>query len=223
MRLERMTGVVVLAAGLVFGGIVLAAPPDTKAADEKPPAEKTVADVPAPPKGMMAPMQPVKPKPVVLGPQHKVLGGFTGRWKTTTHIMVAGPTTPEQDTEGTAEGKLVMGGRFAQLMHAGLLNGEPFEGLMLCGYDEVVQKYTAIWVDNTSTAIIRYVGTYDSAKKQISMNSHYSDPATRRLTLARVTMTFVDANTIVYDEYIAHAVGEKEAHTRSITYKKATS
>jgi hypothetical protein len=221
MRLERMTGVVVLAAGLVFGGVALAAPPDTKAAEAKAPADKSSDDVPAPPKGMKAPLQPLKPKPVVLGPQHKVLGGFAGRWKTTTHIMVGTPTIPEQDTEGTAEGKLVMGGRFAQLMHTGLLNGEPFEGMMLCGYDEVVQKYTAIWVDNASTAIIHYVGLYDAAKKQISMNSHYSDPATRRLTLARVTMTFVDANTIVYDQYIAHAVGEKEAHTMSITYKKA--
>jgi len=213
MRLERMTGVVVLAAGLLWGGAAVAAPAD----------ERTPADVPLPPTGMKAPMSPAKPKPVELGAEHKILRGFSGRWKTTVHMMPTGPSAPVQDTEGTADGKLIMGGRFAQVMHTGTLNGERFEGMMLCGFDEVVNKYRSIWVDNASTAILQYVGTYDASKKQLTMTSHYSDQTTRRLTLARIVMTFADADTIVYDEYIAHAVGEKETHTMTVTYKRASS
>ena len=212
MRLERMTAVVVLAAGLVLGGVAVAAPPEDKAP----------IDAPMPARGMKAQLQPAQPKPVELGPEHKFLGGFAGHWKTTVHIMQADPSTPGQDTEGTADGKLVMGGRFVQLMHAGLLNGQPFEGMMLCGFDVVVKRYRSIWVDNTGTAIIQYVGTYDASKKQLTMSSQaYSDEKTKMLTFARTVMTFVDANTMVYDEYIAHAVGGKEARTMSITYKRA--
>ena len=212
MTFERMTGVVVLAAGLVWGGVAFAAPAEDKAPGE----------VPAPPRGMKAPMPPAKQKPVELGPEHKILGGFAGRWKTTVHVMQPDPSAPAQDTEGTADGKLMMGGRFAQLMHAGTLNGQPFEGMMICGFDQVVQRYTSIWVDNASTAIIHYVGTYDASKKQLTMNSHYSDQTTRRLTIAKMVVTFVDDKTIVYDEYIAHAVGEKETPTMSVTYRRAT-
>lgn len=211
MRLERMTAVVVFAAGLVLGGVAVAAPQE----------EKAPAAVPVQRVAPKSTLRAVPPRPLELGPEHKILGGFAGHWKTTVHIVQADPSTPVPDGEGTADGKLVMGGRFAQVTHAGTMNGQPFEGMMLCGFDEVVKKYTSSWVDNASTAIIRYVGTYDASKKQLTMSSHYSEQTTRRLTLARTVMTFVDANTIVYDEYIAHAVGEKETHTMSVTYKRA--
>jgi hypothetical protein len=206
-----MTAVVVFAAGLVFGGVAVAAPQE----------ETAPAAVPVQRVAPKSPLRAVPPRSLELGPEHKILGGFVGHWKTTVHIVQADPSTPVPDGEGTADGKVVMGGRFAQVTHAGTMNGQPFEGMMLCGFDEVVKKYTSSWVDNASTAIIHYVGTYDASKKQLTMSSHYSEQTTRRLTLARTVMTFVDANTIVYDEYIAHAVGEKETHTMSVTYKRA--
>jgi uncharacterized protein (DUF111 family) len=61
---------------------------------------------------------------------------------------------------------------------------------------------------------------YDAAKKQLTMSAHFSDPASRRLTILKTVTTLVDANNWVYDEYTAHAVGEKESHTMSITYKR---
>jgi hypothetical protein len=212
-----MAAVVVLAVGLVLGGVAVAAPATPPPDEQAPPdAAAPVAIMAAP----RSPNSPLPPKAMEAGPEHKMLAGFVGHWKTSLKVEPTVPPTPAKNNEGTADGKLVMGGRFAQVTQVGMLDGKPFEGMFLCGFDKAVSKFTAAWIDNQGTAIIHYVGTYDESKKQLTMSSHYSDQWMRKLTIARIVVTFVDANTMTYDEYIAHAVGEQEAHTVSMTYKK---
>jgi hypothetical protein len=218
-----MTAVVVLASGIALGGAVAAAAPD--AAPETPPPSRP-PDAMAPgdsgsiPRGPKAPLKSVMAKPKELGPEHKLLSGFVGAWKSKVHVLQDTAAAVQQDVEGNADGKLIMGGRFVQVMHSGLINGQPFEGMMILGFDNVINRYVSIWINNGGTAMIHFVGTYDAAKKQLTMSSHFSDPSSRRLTILKTVTTLVDANNWVYDEYTAHAVGEKEAHTVSITYKR---
>jgi hypothetical protein len=218
-----MTAVVVLASGLMVGGVVAAAAPDaipqTPAPSQPPPVVRPGATAMVP-SGATVPLRPIAPKPKELGPEHKILNGFVGAWKSKLHVMQETATAVEQDTDGTAEGKLIMGGRFVQVMHTGLINDRPVEGMMILGYDNVINRYVSSWVDNEGTAMIHFVGTYDAAKKQLTMSAHFSEPASRRLTILKTVTTFVDANNWVYDEYTSHAVGEKETHARSVTYKR---
>lgn len=213
MGLERLTGVMVLAAAAAIGGV---------AAAEPAPAAQPM---PAPPKTSPHHQQAVPaPKPNEPGPEHKLLGSFVGHWKSTVHILqpdeAAANPIPAQDSQGTADGKLNLGGRFVELTHTGVLNGQPYEGMVLLGYDDVIKKYTAIWIDTTSPAFLSYIGTYDAAKKQYSLISHFSDQVSRRFTISHMTMTFVDADTMVFDEFISHAVDSAEVHTRTITFKR---
>jgi len=223
MRLERMTAVVVLAAGLLAGGVVSAAPPATEPPATKPPATKP-SDATNPPglipTGVKSPTAPAPPKPRPLGEQHKILASFVGHWKAKVPPTQTPLALSRKDEERTADGKLVMGGRFAQVSLEGVQGGQPFEGMMLVGFDEVVNRYTGMWVDTSSNAIIHSVGTFDAAKKQLTMTAHFSAPATRRLTIQKVVMTFVDANHWTYEEYVAHAVGEKETLTTSLSFNK---
>jgi hypothetical protein len=124
------------------------------------------------------------------------------------------------DLDGTAEGKLIMGGRFVQIAQQATINGLPFEGVSVIGFDNVINRYVSTWVDNATNGIIHFVGTYDDPKKQLTMEAHYSDPVSRRLTIARTVTTFVDAKTWTYDEYISHQKGEKETHMSTVTFKK---
>jgi hypothetical protein len=125
-----------------------------------------------------------------------------------------------QGNPGTAEGKLAMGGRFAQFSHTGTLKGQPYEGLVVFGFDDVINRYTAIWTDTTSPAFLSYVGTYDASKKALTLTARYSDQANRKYTESRIVVTFVDKDTIVLDEYVAQPVGAQAAHTRAVTFKR---
>jgi hypothetical protein len=220
MRLARISIVVVLASALVAAA-AWAATPDAKQAPGPSPAPAAGAAAGSPnTKTVNAPRYtPLKPQG--LSAQHKILEGYVGKWKTTIHIMPEDSSAEPSDSQGTAEGKLLMGGRFIEMTHTSVVGGQPYEGTWLCGYDDVVSRYMSTWIDNTSPAILSYVGAYDSAKKQMTMTTHYSDPQNRKLVMSRVTLTTVDANTVVFDQYIAHAVGGKEAHTMSITYKRS--
>jgi hypothetical protein len=214
MRLERMTAVVVLATGLLAGGAALAQT-DKEPADKQPlPPSLDV------PRGPKAPLKKATAKPAELLPQQKVLEGLVGQWKFKMHVPQQDPNAPAQDIEGTAEGKLIMGGRFVAISHQGMTNGTKLEGLNTIGFDNVINRYVSSWVDNATNGIIHFVGTYDATKKQLTMEAHYSDPVSRRLTIARTVTTFVDAKTWTYEEFISHAKGEKETPSPTITFKK---
>ena len=166
-------------------------------------------------------MAKAEPKPAKPGPEHKILGAFAGQWKSTLHAIErdSDDITPA-DTQGTAEGKLQLDGRFAQLTHTGIQSGKPYEGIVLFGFDDVINKYTAIWMDSTSPAFISYVGTYDAGKKLLTLTSHFSEQVSRLFISSRLVVNFVDADTIIVDEYVARGVGASESHTRSFTYKR---
>jgi hypothetical protein len=208
MRLERITGVLVLAAAAVAGG--------ASAADPTPAAPPKVS----PHQQQGAP----KPKSDEPSADHKLLASFVGHWKSTVHYLQSDPAaanpTPPQDSQGAADGKLELGGRFVELAHTGVLNGQPYEGKILVGFDDVIKKYTAIWRDTTSPAFLSYFGTYNAAKKQYSLEAHFSDQVTRKFIVSHLTMTFVDADTMVFDEFVSHTVGGAEVHTRTITFKR---
>ena len=196
MRLERMTGVLVLSAGVVLGSVLAAEPVPITGDKTAPKDADPVLILPTDAKMPNAPKALPKPgKPAEVSVEHKLLTGFVGHWKTTVHVMSPDANSPVQDTQGTADGTLAMGGRFAELTHTGVLNGQPFEAKLFCGFDDVFNKYTALWLDTTSPAMITYIGTYVSSKQQFTMTAHYSEQGTRRLTIARIVITFVDSNT----------------------------
>jgi len=209
MRLARMSAVVMVVTGMAVAGSAAS-----------PPAAPGTAPAPPVPMGPRAPLHAVAPKPKGLSPQHKILEGFGGHWKATLHVMQDSATTPAQDTEGTADGKVIMNGRFAEIAHSGLMNGQPYEGRMIVGFDSVINRYKAVWFDSGGESLIDFVGGYDQAKKQLTLDSHYSDSATHRLVIAKIVISFVSTDNWVYDEYIAHAQGETPAHTMSITFKR---
>lgn len=200
MRLERSIAAAALSLGLMLGGAARAATPGSKAAT----AEQLAANA----------EKLAKP-----GPEHKVLESFLGHW-TSKVSMQPDPSKPAQESVGSADGKMVLGGRFVQVNHKGTMMGQPFEGMMLAGFDNVPKRYESDWVDTMGTGIIHYMGTYDAGKKQLNMSAHFVDPATRKLTITRSVTTFVDANTWTYDEYVHDDAAKKEDHVMSVTFKR---
>ena len=199
MNVERTIAAASLAAGLLLGGIVVAG------SDAKAPTQEE----------MMAAWQ----KSAAPGPEHKVLESYVGHW-TAKVTMQMDPSQPAEVTEGTSDGELILGGRFAQVVHHGSAMGMPFEGRMTLGYDNLAKKYVGSWVDNMGTGIYRYEGTYDAASKELRMEAHFTDPMTGKPAHSKAITKFVDAGTMTYDEFIPGPDG-KQVHGLSITFKKS--
>ena len=213
MRIGRTAGVVaaVAAVGIAVGAAVSTA---GWAADAKKAAAPAAAKQPSMDE-MMAAMQKV----AAPGREHEILKNYEGKW-TAKVSMTMDPAQPPQVSDGTTEGMVMMGGRYVHVLHHSTMMGQPFEGMMLLGYDNQAKKYTAVWVDTMGTAIVPYEGQYDTAKKALVLKSTFTDPMSGKAMHTRGVQTFVDANTMTYDEYMPGPDG-KEVHMLHIDYKRA--
>ncbi len=206
----RVTRTAMMLVGVMsIGGLCLAADA-AKPAAAKAPAAPAAAPTQ---EQMMAAWDKAKTP----GPEHAILKNYEGKW--TSHVtMTMDPAHPET-SDGTSEGALTLGGRFVQVLHHGSFMGQPFEGSMLLGYDNLAKKYTSAWTDNMGTAIINYEGSYNAAKKALTMTGRFTDPMSGKPMRTRGVTTFVAADTMTYDEYMLMPDG-KSMKTLHIDFKK---
>lgn len=214
MRFGTTIGVMVLATGVIGGVAVSAVNP--------PPAGQSKNDGTETPQSSRpkAPMSAVPWKQVELKPEHAVLKALVGHWTTTVHVF-EGQVYKSRNAEGTADGKLMLGGLFVQLTQTETRAKQPYEGMKLFGFNEALDKYTADAVDTSATASIHFVGTYDAAKKKLTLSTHYTDDKMKSLRVAKAVITFVDDKTWTYEETVAYSVGGPETAVVQIIFKKA--
>ncbi len=101
------------------------------------------------------------------GPEHEVLKHFAGSW-TTKAKFVMDPAKPAEESTGTSENTMILGGRFMHQVYKGSMMGRPFEGVGVWGYDNMKKQYTSVWLDNNTTSIMPSTGTYDAATKSFT-------------------------------------------------------
>lgn len=217
MRLERAMAAAAVMAGLLIGSGIMAAEPEAQP-ETKPEAKPDGKSKHGPTQMGSALYNPWKPAAPKL--EHQLLAGLVGKASTSMHVE-AGPYPRAQDSQGTAEAKLLMGGLFVQVTQSGTRMKESFDRIILYGFDPVIGKYTADVVDSTSAAVVRYIGTYDDAKKQLNLTARYSDQNNRRYVTARLVTTFVDAKTWTYEEFLAPGQDKPEAQMSKVTLKKS--
>ena len=63
---------------------------------------------------------------------HEVLKALEGNWKSHVQFWMD-PKAPAQESDGTAEAKMIMNGRFLEQHFNGNMMGQPFEGRALIG------------------------------------------------------------------------------------------
>jgi hypothetical protein len=139
------------AAALVATGALLATaasrPQDKGAA--KPPAGQN-----APPKDGAMAMDPAMMEKMMKlatpGEAHAELAKKAGSWET--HIKVRmSPDMPWMESDGKAEKKSVLGGRYLEEDASFSMMGMPMQGLQLIGFDNKKQEYISLWADTGST------------------------------------------------------------------------
>lgn len=154
---------------LVIGSMVASVGAGTAFAEEKKGAAPKMDA--AGEAAMMAEMM----KMAAPGPEHKLLDGMVGNWKTVSKAWM-GPGEP-QVTEGTAKYESILGGRFVISRHTGSMMNMPFEGFGITGYDRMTKKYEGYWMDNMGTMIYPMPnGVWDDAAKTLTFNVEWPDP-----------------------------------------------
>lgn len=146
---------------------------------------------------------PAKP-----GPEHEVFKKMVGTWDATMNMG-------GQEAKGTQTYKMDLGGLWLASTFEGTINGEKFSGRGFDSYDADKKKYVGVWLDSMSASPMNMEGTYDKAKKTMTMMGEgpgMDGPKTKH----RMTTEMKDDNTMLFTMWM----GDTKEPSFTITYKR---
>ena len=149
--------------------------------------------------------QPAPPKP---GPEHEVLKKLEGTWDATMNFG-------GMESKGTMTYKMEVGGLWLVSSFDGDFGGMKFQGKGLDTYDAAKKKYTTVWIDSMSTTPMIMEGTYDKAKKTLTLMGDGPGPDGKPAKWKSVT-EMPDSNTIKFGMYM----GDGKEPMFTIGYKR---
>ena len=152
------------------------------------------------------------------GEHHQHMKQFAGNWKTETKLWTA-PGAEPQISSGTAEAKLVLGGRFLNTIYTGNFMGESFEGVGLSGYDNYEKKHTDIWMDNMGTLMMPSEGICSEGGKVLRMTGRFTNPMTGEEETMKMVTRVISDNEYVWVAYDKSPEGEEFKHME-VTYTR---
>ena len=84
------------------------------------------------------------------GEHHAELAKAAGTWDVVTKMYMS-PGAEATDSPAHAESKMILGGRYLMEEFKSEFMGQPFDGVLLSGYDNLHGEYFSIWLDTMST------------------------------------------------------------------------
>ncbi len=155
---------------------------------------------------MMAKMQP--------GKHHAELAKQVGEWDADCETYM--PGMPVQKSKGFAKTTMIMDGRFLREEFKGTMMGQPFDGLMLLGYDNNLKRYDSMWIDSMGTGMMVTHSKSDSPEE---LTGSFYCPMVQKEVTARLITKTISNDEHVFEMYAPGPDG-KEALTMRITYHR---
>ncbi|HVO74623.1 MAG TPA: DUF1579 domain-containing protein [Ignavibacteriaceae bacterium] len=134
------------------------------------------------------------------GKYHEMMAKTVGEWKTVIKWWMS-PGSEPMVSEGTAVNEMIMGGRYLKSTHTSTMMGQPFEGMMVQGYDNAKKEFVSTWIDNMGTGITSAVGKYDEAAQTITFEGLMIDPSTGADLKYKQILKIIDQNKQVMEMY----------------------
>lgn len=125
------------------------------------------------------------------GKEHAFLAKSAGSWTAKVKSWMD-PSQPPEETEGTMETKVVLGGRYIEDKYEGNMFGQPFSGIGVTGFDNFKKKYVSTWIDSAGTGILMMTGSLDKSGKVLTMTGTMDDLMTGKPMKFRSVSTHVD-------------------------------
>lgn len=151
------------------------------------------------------------------GEPHKLFASLAGSWTTKTKEWME-PDKPPVETTGSAEMKMLLGGRFLYQELTGQMMGQPFSGIEITAYDNLLKRYVTTWMSTMGTGIFMMEGAASADGKTITLQGRHPEPDGGYMT-HRAIWKIVDNNTQTFDMYGAHH-GGREWKMMEITYTR---
>jgi hypothetical protein len=142
------------------------------------------------------------------GAEHAQLKKQVGTWETS--MKFGG-----QVSKGTVTFKMELGGLWLVGDMDSDLGGQRFLGKSLDSYDATKKKFVSVWVDSMSGTPMTMEGTYDAAKKTLTMIGDGPD-MTGKLAKWKSVNEYPDDDTINMSMY----VGDSKEPMFTIAYKR---
>ncbi|MFN2432809.1 MAG: DUF1579 domain-containing protein [Gemmatimonadota bacterium] len=152
------------------------------------------------------------------GAAHADLAEFAGdrEWTSTWWMH---PGAPPETSSGTSTAEMILGGRYLSETMEGTAMGQPFQGRALTGYDNQLQEYFSVWVDNMGTGVLITRGKYDPASKALVMTGTFDDFMDGKKKPVRTVMSRVDENTTRFEMFMPGPEG-KEFKTMEVVSRR---
>lgn len=155
------------------------------------------------------------------GPEHKILGTLTGSFSAKVKFWMDPKGEPQQST-GTMNRTLIMGGRFLQENYQGMMGDQKFVGMGLVGYDTHKKKYVSTWIDNMGTGMMNSMGTYNADKKTFTYTSEDDDPYTGVKMKMRDVLRIISEDEAIFEMFRQPSDGKMpEVRVMEIMYSRA--
>lgn len=122
------------------------------------------------------------------GKAHKEFANNVGKWNVTVTMYNTGSPEP-MVTEGTAVMEVLLGGRYLQSKFTAVMMGMPFEGMSLDAYDNALDEYSSIWIDNMGTGVFISKGKWNLDTKKLELVGDMVDPVSKT---GKKTYTVID-------------------------------
>ena len=111
------------------------------------------------------------------GPNHKLIDTLAGTWQEEIKFYMDGVDTP-QTVKMTAVIAPVLNGLYQQTLHRGKIDGLPYEGRAILGFNKANKKFEYTWIDNFSSGMMYLSGDLDSVTNLINLTGKMADPVT---------------------------------------------
>jgi hypothetical protein len=149
---------------------------------------------------------------------HQKLAEMEGFWNFTSSWWSA-PGAEPMKSLGSAEYKMILGGRYLKETVKSEWMGEEFEGVGYYGYDNIKKTFVSVWFDNMSTGMLMSEGSWDDAGKTFTWIGEYIDVMSGKPKKMR-TVTRILGKDKHVDEFFDFTKDGKEFRSMEITYTR---
>ena len=115
---------------------------------------------------------------------------FGGAW---TYSMTSTMDGMTMTGTGSSSSRMILGGRFIMMEAEGTMMGMNVKSITIMGYDNALEKYTMIGLDELGTYYITAAGDYDPVTKVYTLDGTYEEPVLKKIQDYRFTMDLSDA------------------------------